>query len=527
MKNPDLNRNNFVPVIAPSESYPNNRIMIVGGRPEDSSRADQFHQDRHKSNHPSRKKRCHEGTADITLVNMNLLYVSYNDGIDHEIHPPLGLLYLISALEKKGHVVDFIDYQTFSLDQEGCDLFSVENVIHYFGEMSDIIGLSCMANLLPFTIMVAEKLKERYPEKTIILGGVGSFGVEELILDRFPWIDVIVRGEGEVTMTELQESFSNHHRFSGIPGISYRTANGKVVRNEDRKRIANLDSLAFPAYNRLTTDYYDAFNVITNRGCPFHCSFCSVAPVWGHSTTQRSHENIIDEIRYLHENYEVSQILFQDEFFYSSDAKIIDFCKKLIQSGLSITWKCFGRVNLVGQEAMGKMVEAGCVQIRFGVESASDTVLSKIVKSFRFSQALDVVTRAVQLFDSVETFFIWGFPFESMNDFLTSVTQMARFQQIGVNVLPSLLSMLPQTKIYHDYCQGKYSGELTLHHQLIPWVVVTGHEELGRENQVPEKYAAHYELIRNHPDIFPGFYLFNYEKNIKPKLNIMRKMGFM
>lgn len=466
------------------------------------------------------------GSADLTLVNMNLLYIRLEGRVDYETHPPLGLLYLVSVLELKGFRVDLVDYQLLPRRRPGADPFDLDTALDYLGETAAVVGFSCMANLLPFTLLVAEQVKRRHPEKTLLLGGVGPFGVEKLILERFPWIDVVAQGEAERTLPNLLPALAGPDRLARVPGIFYRCPEGVVQYTGKAPRIDNLDDVPLPAYHRLDISAYDAFGLISSRGCPYACRFCSVAPIWGRRTTYRSHANIIAEIRLLHETYGVKTVLFQDEFFYSSEAKMLDFCDRLAQSGLSVRWKCYGRVNLVTERAMRRMAETGCVQLRFGIESGSDRVLERVVKGFRFQDALAPVTSALRIFESVETFFIWGFPFEEMEDFYQTALQMARFRQMGVTVLPSLLSMLPQTDIYREYRQGSYGGALALVPELVPIYVVTGHEIVDTWNSVPEHYRAYYNFIGAHEEIFPGFFLFDPESNVLPKYQAMREMGF-
>jgi anaerobic magnesium-protoporphyrin IX monomethyl ester cyclase len=464
--------------------------------------------------------------AGITLVNMNLLYIRLRDRIDYEAHPPLGLLYLISVLEQVNYSVDFVDYQVFPRLNPQEDPFDLDHALAFIGETSNIVGFSCMANLLPFTLLVAERIKRQHPERTVLLGGVGPFGVETLILERFPWIDIVVRGEAENTLPQLMKSLPELNGIAQVPGVFYRQRDGSIQQTGQAPRITNLDTLPLPAYHRLDMSLYNAFGIISSRGCPYGCSFCSVAPVWNRRTTYRSHDNIIEEIRLLHENYGVKTVLFQDEFFYSSDERILAFCDRLKASGLPVQWKCYGRANLVSEHVMKRMAEAGCIQLRFGVESGSNRVLKQVVKGFQFQDALQAVAQALSIFDSVETFFIWGFPFETMEDFYETAIQMERFRQMGVTVLPSLLSMLPQTDIYQEYRKGSYEGKLTLTPELVPIYVVTGHEVIDTWNVVPERYRAYYDFIGAHEDVFPGFFLFDYETNILPKYQALREMGF-
>jgi anaerobic magnesium-protoporphyrin IX monomethyl ester cyclase len=464
--------------------------------------------------------------ADITLVNMNLLYINLDGRIDYEAHPPLGLLYLTSVLEQMGRSVDLVDYQVLPRTRPAADPFDLDTALDYIGETAGVVGFSCMANLLPFTLLVAERFKRRHPGKTILLGGVGPFGVEARILEEFPWIDVVVRGEAESVLPPLLEALPDFERLLRVPGIFLRLPDGSIRHTDGAERIADLDRLPLPAYHRLDMAAYDAFGIVSSRGCPYGCRFCSVAPIWDRRTTHRGHDSVIEEIRLLHETYGVKTVLFQDEYFFSSEAKILDFCDRLEASGLPVRWKCYGRVNLVTEPAMRRMAEAGCVQLRFGIESGSDRVLKRVVKGFEFRDALRTVTQALGIFESVETFFIWGFPFEEMEDFFVTALQMARFRQMGVTVLPSLLSMLPQTDIYREYREGRYGGRLDLVPELVPIYVVTGHEVVDTWNRVPDRYRPYYDFIGAHEDVFPGFFLFDHETNVLPKYAVMREMGF-
>lgn len=127
---------------------------------------------------------------------------------------------------------------------------------------------------------------------------------------------------------------------------------------------------------------------MTPRGCPYPCTFCSVALVWDHHSTFRSNENIVAEMQLLHEKAQVKMFLFQDEFFVSSKAKVMSFCETLKKSGLPVYWKAFGRVDLTGSQ-MEAMARAGCVE-RFGIESGSDRI-PQMTKGFTAEQAISRV----------------------------------------------------------------------------------------------------------------------------------------
>ncbi len=457
--------------------------------------------------------------ADITLVNLNMLFVRYFDKVDREYHVPLGTLYLTAALEEAGFTVDFRDYQCCEAE----DPFATDSILGFLADSADVIGLSCMANLLPFTLLAAKALKESRPERTIVLGGVGPCGIEEQILERFPWIDVVATGEGEVSGPALLRALRSGGDLREAPGVFHRLE-GRVCRTEPPPRVEDLDALPGPAYRHIDLGRYQGYNLMTSRGCPYPCTFCSVAPIWGRQPTFRSNRHIIDEMRWLHEEHNVRMFLFQDEFFVASNERAQSFSREMLASGLDVKWKAFGRINLTNPETMRLMADSGCCEIRYGVESGSNKVLQACKKGFSAEEVVPVVSTAVGIFDRVDTFYIWGFPFETMEDFHQTVFQMVSFRMMGTRVLPSLLCFLPQTEIYRDL-GGADRLEFCEH--LFPEYVVTGHEVCGETKvTIREEHQPYYRFIRQHPDLFPGFFHYDLAGNVLPKLAVLQELGF-
>ncbi|MEK7218157.1 MAG: radical SAM protein, partial [Patescibacteria group bacterium] len=380
---------------------------------------------------------------DITLVNLNMLFMRYGEEIERELHTPLGCLYLTRVLEDAGYSVDFRDYQTSGFD----DPFDMESFLEFLRDPAPVVGLSCMANLLPFSILAMKAIKDRYPGRTVVLGGVGSKAVEDPILRRFPWVDIIARGEGERTGPELMAALGNGRDLSRVKGISFRDG-GRIRHNPDRERIQDIDRIPFPAFRKVDLKRYAGYGMMTSRGCPYPCTFCSVAPVWNMESHSRGAQNIVDEMKFLNTEAGVDLFLFQDEFFVSGKKQVMDFCRVLGASGLKVEWKAFGRVNLVDDEMMRAMADSGCLELRFGIESGSDRILKLIRKGFTTAHSLEIIPRAVEIFPRTDAFFIWGFPFESMEDFNQTLFQMISFRMMGARILPSLLSLLPQTELY-------------------------------------------------------------------------------
>ena len=459
-------------------------------------------------------------TADITLVNLNMLFVRYADGrTEREKHLPLGPLYLTAALERAGFTVDFRDYQT----HECPDPFTPETIAAYLADSAPILGVSCMANLLPFTLLALQDFKRANPDKTVVLGGVGSKSVEREILEKCPWVDVICRGEAEISGPILLRALKERTPLEAVPGVSF-MRDGKYVETARAPRITDLDSLPPPAFGHIRVRDYEGYGMITSRGCPYPCTFCSVAPVWDRETYSRSAASVVGEMRRLHEEHGVKLFLFQDEFFVSGKSRVVEFCEELSRSGLKVKWKAFGRVNLTDEETMRAMASTGCCEIRYGIESGSDKILERTRKGFTAAEAVEVVSKAVGIFDRTDCFYIWGFPFETLEDFHQTVFQMVSFRAMGARILPSLLCLLPQTDIYREV---KDSGKLEFCPQLFPEYMITGHEVLrGARCETPSEHARIFDFIKSNPAIFPGFFHYDLAGNVLPKLAVLQEFGF-
>ena len=458
--------------------------------------------------------------ADITILNLNMLYVRYFDAVERERHIPLGPLYVTRALEDAGYTVDFRDYQMHEAD----DLFSADEVVRFLADPAPVVGFSCMANLLPFTLLAMRRFRERYPDRTLVLAGVGPKAVEDKILTRFPWVDLIVRGESETLAPLLLAALRAGDGLEKVPGVSFRDAEGRVHHTPRPPRIENLDAIAPPAYHHIDLPRYTGFGVITSRGCPYPCTFCSVAPVWDHRSFHRSSASVVEEMRRLHEDGGAELILFQDEFFVSGPSRVLDFCGRLESSGMDLKWKAFGRVNLSNREMMTAMDRTGCVEIRFGIESGSDKVLALTKKGFTAEETYGVVSEACQIFRRADLFYVWGYPFETMDDFYQSVFQMISFRMMGGRILPSMLCLLPQTAILRDYVRTE---DLEFAPDLFPEYMITGHEvSRGAHVELKDEHRGVFDFVREHPDVFPGFFHYALEENIRPKLRVLQEFGF-
>ena len=462
-------------------------------------------------------------TTRITLANLNMLYVRYVDRVEQEVHLPLGLLHVARSLEQAGGFeVDFRDFQLWQDD----DPFSGGSMARFLEGSAEVLFVSCMANLLPFTLLALEHFARENPHTTVVLGGVGPAGVERQVLALCPWIHVIGVGEGERSAPLLARALARGGRsadLAEVPGVAWR--DGEQLRvNAPAPRIEDLDAMAMPAYHLVDLARYKGINMLSSRGCPFPCTFCSVAPIWGHQPQLRGADSIAAEMQYLHQQRGAELFLFQDEFFVSSARRVQQLCARLLELPFSPRWKAFGRIDLTDVPTMEAMAEAGCVEIRYGVESGCDAVLQRTRKGFSADRALEVLSVATGIFPGVDAFYMWGFPFESADDFNATLLHMLSARAMGVRILPSLLSLLPRTALYEQLPDKLV---LQFFPELFPEYMLTGHETCvdGRV-VIDPRHQAIYRLIRDHPEIFPGFYHVDVEHNVLPKYRLLQKFGF-
>ena len=196
----------------------------------------------------------------------------------------------------------------------------------------------------------------------------------------------------------------------------------------------------------------------------------------------------------------------------------------IVAAGLDVKWKAFGRVDQTDVATMEAMAGAGCVEIRYGIESGSDRTLARVTKGFDTRRALDVVAEAVGIFPGVDAFYMWGFPFESMADFHETLLQMISVRAMGVRILPSLLSLLPGTTLF-DELGG--TSRLEFCPELFPEYMLTGHEVCsGGRIEIAPEHERIYRLIAAHPEVFPGFFHIDVAGNVLPKYQLLQRFGF-
>jgi len=350
------------------------------------------------------------------LLKITLIYPFSADLKDKSIFrfPPLGLGYIAASLKQKGFNVELVDY-TFLNNNEAAKKVRDSN--------PKIIGIYSMFSMKKKSLELAKQFKKN--DILLIAGGpLPTLDPADFLKD----FDIVVIGEGEVTIIELLNSVEKGKELSMIKGIAYKNQ-GKIIINPPREYIRNLDELNFPSRelfdNQSYKDYYlKRFNhsitpIISSRGCPFMCDFCS-SPVFGKKYRERSPSNIVDEIESILE-LDYDRVWFADDCFTINRKHLLNICAEINKRGLKINWECLSRADTIDEETATKMRQAGCIRIFFGIESGNDKILALMKKQITKNQAKNAVKTAKSAGLQVGAFFIIGYPGESDQTILDTV----------------------------------------------------------------------------------------------------------
>ena len=407
--------------------------------------------------------------------------------------PPLGILHLAGVLEPLGYDVDILDLQ----QRELTDPFSVENVLSLLKRSAPILGIGCFAQYLPQVVLALRELKRQEPDRRVVLGGPGPAGVARGLLRHFPEIDAVALGESETVVAPLMQALGNGGVPHGVPGVAYRLG-PEIVCHPPAPRIREIDLLPPPAYHLVDLEAYDSVYLVTSRGCMHGCAFCNVPSFWG-PVRHRRLERVIDELASVVAAGKFGGFLVADDNFACHRARVLEFCRLLRESGLGLEWWCYARIDSMDEELLEAMAEAGCQLIEFGIESGSDRVLQRVGKGFSISRAEEVVRRSLR-YVSVQISYIWGYPFETLEDFDLTLSSLSRLLQAadhGNEVLPYLfrLSPMPGTPLFR-----RYGESIEPVSEAFPFGQCALEDfELLRPVPVPEEVLC---LIREHRHVF-------------------------
>jgi anaerobic magnesium-protoporphyrin IX monomethyl ester cyclase len=358
--------------------------------------------------------------------------------------PPLGILYIASALEHAGFSVKFYDLAV--MPEKRDDLLAyVENV------EAPVVGMTVSTLAHNNAVRLAGAIKEKNPQSTVIMGGPHvTFRAEEVLSSGV--VNYVVRREGEHTIVELLKA--HHADVKRIQGISY-CHGGEYISTPDRPFIEDLDSIPFPARDLAPMDLYmHPGIIITGRGCPYRCQFCVAGPLSGHRYRVRTPENVIEEVKEIYSTYSITDFFFADDTFTAIQERTRAICNLLEQLDFPITWICESRVTAVTPELLEEMAHAGCTKIQFGVESGSDSILKSINKGITTDRVREAVSWALGTGMDVACSFIIGHPedtpvtIDRTLNFARELREMAKRGRVKTEF--GIATPLPGTKLCEE-----------------------------------------------------------------------------
>jgi radical SAM superfamily enzyme YgiQ (UPF0313 family) len=348
----------------------------------------------------------------------------------------MGLAYLAAVLRQAGHEVRIINCR--ALDETGTAIdvdfrrygLTDDEIIEKIAAFNpDFIGISCMfTSYFMDSHRLARLVKHWNPNIPVIFGGAHASTFPEQVL-KDDSIDAVVIGEGEVTICEVAERLSNRLPLTGVKGIAHRV-DGKIIREEPREFIENLDSLPFPAWDLTEEDIqwskevnqHNVFlmrppvgHILSSRGCPNDCYFCSVKLTWSKCWRARSAKSVVDEIEFLQKKYSYREFHFVDDNSSVSKKRLMEICDEILARKLDIKVATPTGIAIatLDREVLTKMKKAGFYRFCFGLETGDPEGQKIIKKRVNLDKAREVIKIANQLGFWTSATFIIGFPHET------------------------------------------------------------------------------------------------------------------
>jgi len=380
---------------------------------------------------------------------------------DRESHLfPLGIGYIGMAALKEG-----VEFEVFDIHAHKLKENEVIKKIEKFD--CDLVGINAFSTQYKYFKWLVEIIRNTLPNALIVGGGPLTTFNARLVLEKTS-TDICVICEGDVTIKEIINS--NKNDFNNIPGIAYKDE-GKIVFTASRELIREIDKISFINYEMFPLDIYfnsiglfgfptkRAINIITSRGCPYNCNFCSrTIP----GTRLRSMKNISTELKKLKNRFGIDGVIFNDELAIISKKRTLELCS--IMKELNLKWGCQGRANLVSVELLKEMKKSGCVYLGLGIESGSQRILDNMNKNITAEQNEKAIRNVLKTGIIPVVQMIYGYPGEDETTINETIKMFDRLHYMPPTVFAppylNLITPLPGSKLYDDcLTNGKIKDE--------------------------------------------------------------------
>lgn len=363
--------------------------------------------------------------ADVLLTHGYFLFEDEKELQIMKPYPTLGLLYISSYLRRAGFDVEMFD-TTFAVRDQ---LFA-----RLAATPGGVLGL--YTNLMTRAAVLAIVAAAKAQRWTVVLGGPEAANYPLEYLDH--GADVVVAGEGEATMAELLPALAERgpHRLHGVAGTTFRDEDGRVVTNPERAQIPDLDSLPWPDREQIDIARYvevwhrhhgmGSVNLITARGCPYRCRWCSHA-VFGYTHRRRSPRDCADEVAHIVEAYRPEQLWYADDVFTIHHRWLFEFAGLLKQRGLVRPFETISRADrLLKDEVLATLAEMGCYRVWIGSESGSQRILDAMERGVTVEQVQWATHAAKRHGIEVGMFLMWGYDGETVADIEATVEHVKK-----------------------------------------------------------------------------------------------------
>jgi anaerobic magnesium-protoporphyrin IX monomethyl ester cyclase len=362
---------------------------------------------------------------------------------------PIGLGYIASVLQQAGFEVELIDIPGEGLIREDfqAKLSKVE---------ADAFGIGGLVTAFNNVVDAAAYIRSAHPGAFLFSGNTVAYSIPEILLKNSE-VSAIVLGEGEITVVELMRAVKEGRDLSEIKGLVYKDVNGNLVKTGNREAIKDIDALPFPAWDLMPIGRYFQNTkyrycvVSTVRGCPYNCVYCCKT-FMGYQIRYRMPASIMDELLTFHKKYGMDVFYFFDDLSTVNKARMLEFCRLKMNSIIKdVRWTISARVNLVDEELIIALKQAGCSQIGFGFESMDQGMLDSINKKVTVAQN----EQAAALCDKHDmnyggTSFMVGYVNESEDE----IRKTAAFcRQHDLRYEPHFMTPFPETELYR-YAQN-------------------------------------------------------------------------
>jgi len=356
--------------------------------------------------------------------------------------PPLGLAFLAGALERAGHEVQMLDYVVYPYSKQ-----ALQGAMERF--QPRMIGVTAVSMTFPDAAQVMADAKAIDPEVVTVLGGPhATFRAEPTLLET-PQVDVVVVGEGELTIVELTRAIETGADLAQVAGLVVRGPHGPL-RTAARPHIADVDTLPIPARRHIPLGRYRAIgmpiSMTTSRGCPFQCIFCVGRKMVGSKVRYHSTKRVVDEFESL-TKLGFHQINIADDLFTANKKHCIPICEEIIARGIDYKWTSFARVDTVSPEVLRAMKKAGCTAVSFGVETGNPEIMKRIKKGISLDQVTKAVVMTAEAGLLPHASFILGLPGETPQTLRQTQEFADSLAELGCLYGFHLLAPFPGTEV--------------------------------------------------------------------------------